>query len=247
MRRSDRTRVSSSSWLNGFGMKSSAPASIALRLLLRDARRDHDHRQHRRVVVLPQPAADRVAVEPGHHRRRAGPGRAAPSATSSSAAGRRGGDDLVAAAATSTASSRRTFSRRCRRRRGSSGARRSRVTSVAVAPARSRAAPRRRPASTGSRRSRPRGTRSRSPCIACAVRASTGIFAVRSSPRSSRERLDAVHAGQLDVHQHERRHVLAASASAVLARLASSERVSASPAARPGRASCSSRCPRRRG
>ena len=29
MRRSERTRVSSSPWLNGLGMKSSAPASIA--------------------------------------------------------------------------------------------------------------------------------------------------------------------------------------------------------------------------
>ena len=37
------------------------------RLLLADARGDHDHGQHRGLVVLAQPAADGVAVEPGHH------------------------------------------------------------------------------------------------------------------------------------------------------------------------------------
>ena len=38
-----------------------------LRLLLADARRDHDHRQHRGVVVRTQRATDGVAVEAGHH------------------------------------------------------------------------------------------------------------------------------------------------------------------------------------
>ena len=38
-----------------------------LRLLLADARRDHDHRQHRGVVVRAEVGADGVAVEAGHH------------------------------------------------------------------------------------------------------------------------------------------------------------------------------------
>ena len=38
-----------------------------LRLLLADARRDHDHRQHGGVVVRAEVGADGIAVEAGHH------------------------------------------------------------------------------------------------------------------------------------------------------------------------------------
>jgi hypothetical protein len=36
------------------------------RLVLSDARGDHDHRQHRRLLVRAQALAHRIAVEPGH-------------------------------------------------------------------------------------------------------------------------------------------------------------------------------------
>ena len=38
-----------------------------LRLLLADARRDHDHRQHRGLLARAEPAADGIAVQAGHH------------------------------------------------------------------------------------------------------------------------------------------------------------------------------------
>ena len=42
------------------------PGLDRLRLLGTDARRDHDHRQDRRVLVFAQLLADRVTVHPGH-------------------------------------------------------------------------------------------------------------------------------------------------------------------------------------
>ena len=60
------TRTSSSSWLKGFGMKSSGARLDRLLLLGADAGGDHDHGQHGGVLALAERLADRVSVHSRH-------------------------------------------------------------------------------------------------------------------------------------------------------------------------------------
>ena len=62
----------------------------------------------------------------------------------------------------------------------------------------------------------------RSCCITEAVTAITGIFAVAAIRAQHAERLDPVHAGKLDVHEHELGQLLGREHDAVLRRVASS-------------------------
>ena len=240
--------MSSSSWSNGFGMKSSAPASIAFVFSGPIARRDHDHRQHRRLLALAEPPADGVAVRLRHHDVEQDEVRLRRLGELERGAGRRWRRRRRSRAAPSTASSRRTFSRDVVDDEDPGAA----ASLIELAPSQCaspwRRARRCRPASRGSRRSPAARNRSRSPSIACAVSASTGMrrgALVRPQPA---ERLDAVDVRAAGCPSARDR---VACSVGELDRLLAGRRLERAVArrlrGRRGTASCSSRCPRRRG